>query len=705
MSPGQRDILSLLKIRPSPLSIDYGNNKKQFQLHTLVTEQRHPRTWNLSFTIKKDTGEGIRQILAVDEDIVKKFQKISDNATQLYQAARAVAQAIEERKKVFIYGCGSTGRLAKQMESAIWRPFWKGIKESRFWGKLKQVLPEDMEGRLIGEMTGGDRALISALEGFEDLQLIGKLQAQDRGVEKGDAVFCITEGGETSSVIGVLLAALERYGELSPQKAAQAKHRLYFIYNNPDEVLRPFERSRSVIENPAITKINLTTGPQAITGSTRMQAATSETFLLGAILESGIYTLLQKILTDEELAEVGFHKEILIENRLRSFKRIQKVLMQSLDTLARFTRLESGTYRKKRFSTYFARKALITVFIDCAERSPTFRLFPLDTVLQERRKSWLQVWTAGKDHREAWNNFLGRDFRGLEEDFYKPHFLSQIDDVYLKNAALKSLKLAGNDQERLYDFSFAEENITRRGPGEEDLGVLVGVDEEVDELADPDSSWYKFVDLFKRNRGNLALILVSDREPEDIDKILSRLPLVQDKDIVFHFRMDRKDDPLNLNRQTLLKMLLNAHSTAVMAKLGRVVGNTMTDVHPSNLKLIGRATHLIVSHVNDTVYHEEWVMKYGKTELISYAEANAALFDAMKYVAKKGGQTGEVALSIIRILESLRKKKHITWEEALHIAESQGLERYLESQNPALRNQGLATPPSNYPSHTKKVGR
>jgi len=33
-------------------------------------------------------------------------------------------------------------------------------------------------------MTGGDRALISSLEGFEDLQLIGRLQLKDRGIEK-----------------------------------------------------------------------------------------------------------------------------------------------------------------------------------------------------------------------------------------------------------------------------------------------------------------------------------------------------------------------------------------------------------------------------------------------------------------------------------------------------------------------------------------
>ena len=104
----------------------------------------------------------------------------------LIQAARTASQAIREGKKIFIYGCGATGRLAKQMESAIWRPFWKGMKKGRLWERLKTAIPGDIENRLIGEMTGGDRALISSLEGFEDLQLVGKLQMKEREVgDKG----------------------------------------------------------------------------------------------------------------------------------------------------------------------------------------------------------------------------------------------------------------------------------------------------------------------------------------------------------------------------------------------------------------------------------------------------------------------------------------------------------------------------------------
>jgi len=41
------------------------------------------------------------------------------------------------------------------------------------------------------------------------------------------------------------------------------------------------------------------------------------------------------------------------------------------------------------------------------------------------------------------------------------------------------------------------------------------------------------------------------------------------------------------------------------------------------------------------------------------------------------GQTAEVALSIIRILESLRQKRGITNDEALAILQQQGLANYL----------------------------
>jgi N-acetylmuramic acid 6-phosphate etherase len=683
----RKNILSILHIELSPRSRDYVHDKKQFHLHTLVTEQRHPKTWNLSLVLKNDVEEGLRQILSVDVDVAEKFQKMAENPAKLEQAAHAVSEAIKNRKKIYIYGCGSTGRLAKQMESAIWRPFWGRIKHNRFWEKIQAAIPGDIEDRLIGEMTGGDRALISSLEGFEDLQLVGKLQLHDREIEKGDVVFGITEGGETSSVIGAVLAALDQYGKWTDNIIAEAQNHLFFIYNNPDDVIRPFVRSREVIDNPAITKINLTTGPQAITGSTRMQAATSETFLMGIILEAGIHGILKCCLSEEELELVGFPRRYRFGDRLRSFDKILTVLDTAVSGISGFTQMEAKTYRGKKYATYFAKKGLITVFIDCTERSPTFRLFPLDTIQEKQRKCWFQIWTEGKNRRQAWRNFLGRDFRGLRQAFYNPRFKDEIDDAYLREAALRSLSLADNDQEKLYDLSFSKHNISQRGPHEGDLGVLVCMDEETDELIDADSGFFRFVSLFKENRANLALILIGNKPFEEFKEITDNLPLHKKSDVVIPVTIGKSGDPLNVNRQTLLKILLNAHSTAVMALLGRVVGNTMTNVNPSNLKLIGRATYLIVSHVNDAISQDEWVKKWGRTDPVTYELANAVLSDAMNWVSGKTGQRSEVELSIVRILEVLKKGVFLDWDRASSIAQNVGLEEYLEKNNPALRHQ------------------
>jgi len=64
-----------------------------------------------------------------------------------------------------------------------------------------------------------------------------------------------------------------------------------------------------------------------------------------------------------------------------------------------------------------------------------------------------------------------------------------------------------------------------------------------------------------------------------------------------------------------LKLLLNAHSTCTMVLLGRVMGNTMIWVVPSNLKLIDRATRYI-SHL----------------AAVDYGAANRLLFEVMEYV-------------------------------------------------------------------------
>jgi len=64
-----------------------------------------------------------------------------------------------------------------------------------------------------------------------------------------------------------------------------------------------------------------------------------------------------------------------------------------------------------------------------------------------------------------------------------------------------------------------------------------------------------------------------------------------------------------------VKMLLNAMSTCTMVRLGRVLGNRMIWVVPSNLKLIDRATRYIRDLAG-----------------VSYEEACLALYEVIEYV-------------------------------------------------------------------------
>lgn len=676
------NLLQLLSITPSPESMDYIQSKTQFQLHTLLTEQRHPKTWNLSERIQKDYESGLRMLLSVDEDIVTRLEELSKEES-FERAIQAIEEALLQRQKIYIYGCGATGRLAKQMESTFWRPFWKKVKkQEKIWSKIKHHLGDSIEDRLIGEMTGADRALISSLEGFEDLQLIGRLQLEDRKVKKGDVVICVTEGGETSSVIGTILASLDQWKREKDFRPEESRKKLFFVYNNPDERLRPFERSRKVLEDSGITKINLSTGPQAITGSTRMQATTIETFVIGNILQTALDRTLRNFLQKKEMEKIGFKKAIDFQEKLKDFSSILARIKKSLPVLAEFTRLEAETYKSGHFSTYFAQKGLITVFIDSTERSPTFRLYPLDTIQEKKRTSWIQVWTSAASLQDAWEAFLGRPFRGLSPAFYKKPFKEDIEDPYLRKAALESMKNAGDDQQFLYDFSFSDFNLKNRSPQPGDLGVVACLSPEEPLIENKHSTFRRFIDLCLKRKSRLALIFVTEKSLKDIKKIIKKNPDFEKEgeNALLVVNIKEKDDPFSLNQQIALKVLLNAHSTAVMTSLGKVIGNTMTNVSPSNLKLIGRATYLIQSHVNDVLSRPEWVKLYGIGKLISYGEANAVLFESIDFLKDKkqeAGQTAEVALSIIRILEALRLKRAVSSEEAFIIVKEAGLNRYL----------------------------
>src|SRR5438034_8071615 len=97
------EILQWLSLNPSPQSVDYVGDKTQFHLFNLLTEQRHPNTWNLSFAIQSNSEAGLRMLLSVDRDISQMLKSLVEAPEVLERAGRAVASAVMAGHQIYVY--------------------------------------------------------------------------------------------------------------------------------------------------------------------------------------------------------------------------------------------------------------------------------------------------------------------------------------------------------------------------------------------------------------------------------------------------------------------------------------------------------------------------------------------------------------------------------------------------------------------------
>lgn len=76
-----------------------------------------------------------------------------------------------------------------------------------------------------------------------------------------------------------------------------------------------------------------------------------------------------------------------------------------------------------------------------------------------------------------------------------------------------------------------------------------------------------------------------------------------DVDEHIHVPCDLPASPLRLWEHLAIKLILNTLSTATMVRMGRVMGNAMVWVSPSNKKLIDRGCRLISQETGCTYEH------------------------------------------------------------------------------------------------------
>ncbi|MFI6448182.1 N-acetylmuramic acid 6-phosphate etherase [Kitasatospora sp. NPDC050543] len=196
------------------------------------TEARNPASTDLD---RLPALEILRIVNREDERVPA---AVAAALPELARAVDAAVAALRAGRRVHYVGAGSSGRYAV-LDAAELAPTY-GLEP----------------GRITAHLAGGERALTRAVEGAEDSEEGGRLAVAEVG--SGDVVIGLAASGRTPYVAGALRAA----------RAAGATTAL--VSSNP---AAPLARLADL-------HICTPTGPEVVTGSTRMKAGTAQKLVL-----------------------------------------------------------------------------------------------------------------------------------------------------------------------------------------------------------------------------------------------------------------------------------------------------------------------------------------------------------------------------------------------------------------------------------------
>ncbi len=206
----------------------------RIRYHQLPTEQRHPQSRDLD---RLSTLALLRLITREDARVV---QAVRAQHRQIAAAVDEIARRIQQSGRLFFIGAGTSGRL--------------GILEAAECPPTFQTPPSLVQA----VMAGGRAAVFRSREGAEDQRAIAQALIRRR-VRGTDVVVGIAASGVTPFVDAALVAA-RRCGA-----------RTILITCHPGSNIT------------ADRQIALQTGPELLTGSTRLKAGTATKLVLNML--------------------------------------------------------------------------------------------------------------------------------------------------------------------------------------------------------------------------------------------------------------------------------------------------------------------------------------------------------------------------------------------------------------------------------------
>ena len=532
---------------------DFIDNEKQFHLGFLPTEQSNPITATLEEDFRRSTLAGVQCLQRGDRQMPITMRHVFASS-QFAKLVDSMVETVTGRKgRIVFSGCGATGRLSILLES-MWRDF--------FYRRAKELSAEELKyaDRIASIMTGGDFALIRSVEFFEDYAEGGRRQAAALEIGEGDTFVAITEGGETSSVLGSL------------QYAAEHGARCFLVFNNPADLLRSrLDRCREAIDNPKVTVIDLYCGSMSVAGSTRMQATSSEQLLGSCALEAALCRVLPRF-----AGETAGDYTLAFENLLAGLESDAGRRM-----IAAQIEFEKGVYEQGGRITYLADKCMLDLFTDNTERAPTFMIPPIRS---NREKDEAQSWAFVKNPlhptEACWSEMMRRHPRCLE-------FTSE-------DARSLGMPQSFIDRPPLIKYSDLVTYMIGNEPAPERIEGYARAAAVVLRFADDSSEYIAAADR------------LASAWPERRDfNVSSLIP-----------HPSSLSSPLEIWKHLAVKLAFNCLSTGTMAAMGRIAGNWMSWVSMSNKKLIDRCIRLL-SELGHVGYEEAAVRIFSAAEWVA----------------------------------------------------------------------------------------
>ena len=221
----------------------------------MTTEMRNPGTMDLDTM----TPLEIVTVMNLEDGFIP--GAVRKHLKEIARAAEWGIESLRKNGRIFYIGAGTSGRL--------------GVLDASECPPTFGVAP----GTVTGLIAGGEKAFTTAVEGAEDSRELGRKDLKAHDLTERDLVIGLAASGRTPYVLG----GLEYAGKTGC-------HTVAVSCNEDSELSRAAELG-----------IEIVTGPEILTGSTRLKAGTAQKMVLNMIstaVMAGIGKVYQNLMVD-----------------------------------------------------------------------------------------------------------------------------------------------------------------------------------------------------------------------------------------------------------------------------------------------------------------------------------------------------------------------------------------------------------------------